>query len=119
MVNATFEWRPEGAVEEYLTKVIAQLLENMYLKYKREKAVAIANEDPGCVPGISPNEESENPIRTHPENLFSEFSALRSETENRRHVSTWMFALQENSSLGDGEYRRVTAQFTARREGAI
>lgn len=75
MVHAAFECYSENA-EGYEKKVIVRLLENMYLKYRDRKQWLSATKMQ-CVFRAYRSTKRANILRSHPDNLFSEFGALR------------------------------------------
>lgn len=75
MVQAAYEWSSFDA-EGYGDKVLARLLENMYLKYRGRRLFASATKIQ-CVFRVYRSRKRANVLRSHPDNLFSEFWAPR------------------------------------------
>lgn len=74
MVRAVLEWRPDIA-KGCLKEVLARLLNKMSLKYRDRKWLSATKIQ--YVFRVYRSTKRANALRSHPDNLFSEFSVLR------------------------------------------
>ncbi|CAN0557487.1 unnamed protein product [Ectocarpus sp. 12 AP-2014] len=75
MARAISESDPEVA-QQYSGKVLAKLVENMYRKY-RDRKQSVSATKIQCAFRVYHSSKRVNVLRSHPDNLFSNFSALR------------------------------------------
>lgn len=74
MVRVVSESYPEVA-QQYIRKVLAKLLENMYIRYRDRKQSVSATKIQCAFRGYRSTKRV-NILRSHPDNLFSKFSVF-------------------------------------------